>query len=429
MTLPSARLQPGHRKLLILVLAALAWLLLAEGGYRVYRMAAGRSYSRAWAEARLDALVADLHGLQFAPAGAKSDLAKEGMAVHPYQGYQIALYTQTGAELARYFSTPEAKSNFDVVLLGGSVAAEFGNWASEHFLPELARDPRLAGREVRLHSAACPGHKQPQHALTLQWLFSQGWKPDAVVLLDGYNELAVSAENAGAGVNPLFPYWIEMQMRLGSAPQDSEDLRLLGRAVAARDEADELGQGFRGSAQNLSAILGTWQVHRLEGAVRRARLRQLDLQEHERVKIAAGKSLTVGGGSFDGAPAAVQERAIEAWREGSRSMQAMCRVRGIPFLHVLQPSPCDVGSKPLTPEEAEGARYPPSWAEAVARGYPRLREVGAELAGEGVGFLDASRVFADHRERIYRDGCHFGGPGCSILGPLMAQALLRLWKE
>jgi hypothetical protein len=429
MTLPSVRLQPGHRKLLILVLAALGWLLLAEAGYRVYRMAKGRTYSRAWAEARIDELVADLHGQQFEPAEQKSDLAKDGMAVHPYQGYQVGLYTRTSDELAHYFATPEAKANFDVLLLGGSVAAEFSNWAPVDFLPELERDPRLAGREVRLHTAACPGHKQPQHALTLQWLLSQGWKPDAVLLLDGYNELAVSAENAGAGVNPLFPYWIEMQIRLGSAPQDSEDLHLLGRAVAAREEADELGQVYRGSARNLSAILGLWQIHRLENAVRRARQRQQDIQEHERVKLKAGRSLTVRGGSFDADPLAVQEQAIEAWREGSLSMQAMCRVRGITFLHVLQPSPCDAGSKPLTPEEAEDAKNPPVWAAAVARGYPRLREVGAELAREGVSFFDASRVFADHAERIYRDGCHFGSPGFAVLGPLMAQGLLRAWKE
>jgi hypothetical protein len=124
----------------------------------------------------------------------------------------------------------------------------------------------------------------------------------------------------------------------------------------------------------------------------------------------------------------VRETSVAAWREGSRSMLAICRARGITFLHVLQPSPCDAGSKPLTPEEATAAAAHPLWAEAAAQGYPRLREVGAELAAEGVPFLDATGVFKGHEEPIYRDNCHFAGEGCAILGPIVAEALLRAWK-
>lgn len=422
---------PGRsrpRKLLILGLASLVWLLLAEGGWRAYLAAAGQVQGRTAVEARLDALIGDLHGDRFVPEAEKSDLAKAGMAIHPYQGYQIGWYTRSGQESVRYFGSQEAATNFDVVLIGGSVAAEFGNWSSQCLIPRLQQDPRLSKRVIRLHNVACPGHKQPQHALTLQWLLSQGWKPDAVILLDGFNELAVSAENAKAGVNPLFPYWIEMQMRLGNATTDSEDLSLLGRAVAARDEAEELRVRLSGWPIGVSALAGSYAVHRLETAVHRAQQRVLELQAHEAKKGDRAKSLSIGGPGFDNDPAAVQALAIEAWREGSLSMQAICRARGIPFLHVLQPAPGDRGSKPLTAEEEQAAANPPLWAEAVGRGYPRLREVGAELSRAGVDLLDATGVFAGHAERIYRDNCHFAGEGCAILGPLVAEALLRAWK-
>ncbi len=422
---------PPHRRvprILLLAAASVVWLLVIEGGYRLVRALRGESYHAAAAEARLDALIDQLHGTPFVPEAAKTDLAKSGMAIHPYQGFAIAWYTRSGQDEVRYFQSEEAGRNADVVLIGGSVAAEFGNWAGQSLIPELQKDPRLSGREIRLHNVACPGHKQPQHAMTLQWLLSLGWKPDAVVLLDGFNELAVSAENVKVGVNPLFPSWVEMQMRLGGSLNEPQDLELVGRAVAAREEAEDLRGRLRRWPLTSSALAGTWAVHTLEGAVGRARGRMLDVQEHQAAKKQEIHSLTIAGPGFDADPAAVLAQCVEAWREGSRSMQAICNARGIAFLHVLQPSPCDPGSKPLTPEEAEAARNPPLWAESIAKGYPRLRAVGAELATEGVHFLDATQVFAGHEEPIYRDTCHFGGEGCAILGPVIAKALLAVWK-
>jgi hypothetical protein len=110
-------------------------------------------------------------------------------------------------------------------------------------------------------------------------------------------------------------------------------------------------------------------------------------------------------------------------------MQALCRARGIVFLHVLQPAACYAGSKPLTPEETAQAGKPQLWTEAAAAGYPRLREIGAELAAEGVDFLDATGIFAGHPEPLYKDSCHFGAEGCAILGPRIAEAFLKAWKR
>ena len=418
---------PLRRKLLVLGLALAFWTLAAEGGYRLWRAWKGEPYHAAKARARLDEIEAELTGALLAPGPMKDDLGKVGMAIHPYQGYQITGHTKGAADLARYFASDEARETFDIVLIGGSVAAEFANWAPQYLLPQLQQDPRLAGRKVRLHGIACPGHKQPQHCMTLEWILSLGWKPDAVVLLDGFNELAVGAENAKAGVNPLFPYWIEAQMRLGSALKEPEDLDLLGRAMAARLEAQDLYAELKGSRRMSSAVLGSWSLARLEAAAGRSRARAQALKDHEEGKKGV-HSLTVGGPPFENTPDAVREQCAQAWAEGSRSMQAICRASGSCFLHVLQPAAADEGSKPLTAEEAAFAKTPPLWGEATKLGYPRLRELGAELTREGVQFLDASRIFVGHPEPIYRDGCHFEEEGQSILGAFVAEALLRTWK-
>jgi hypothetical protein len=421
--------RPVLRRLQILVLAGLAWLLLAELAYRGWRAIRGRPYSAAWAETQLDALVGQLRGSNFVPQSAKSAPDAADLTLHPYLGFEGVEFTRSGAELVRYFASPEAKANFDIVLTGGSVACGFGNWSAQYLLPAIQADPRLAGRQVRLHNLACPGHKQPQHVITLEWLLAQGCMPDALILLDGFNEIAVAAENARVGVHPLFPYWAETQIRMAGAFDDPEDLRLLGRAVAARDEAEELGARLRGLRLRWSALAGTWEVHQLEGSVRRARGQMLALQQHQAARKSNGAhSVSVGGPGFDKDPQAVQRQSIEAWREGSLSMAASCRERGIFFLHVLQPSPCDRDSKPLTPDELHGLRLAPLWDASIAKGYPVLREVGAELRRRGVNFFDATQVFAGHSERIYVDCCHFEEAGCAILGPRVAEAFLKAWK-
>lgn len=422
------RRRPLARKLLVLAVASCSWILLAEVSYRLWRALAGETYCSSSTESRLDALLDDLRGVSYLPKAAQTDLDKAGFSIHPYQGFESAWYTVTGPDSVRYFASPEAAANYDIVVLGGSVASEFTNWTTQYLIPTLAADPHLAGRQIRVHNAACPGHKQPQHALTLEWLLSQGWKPDAVLLLDGYNELAVAAENAQAGVHPLFPYWIEMQMGLGNALGDPEELELIGRAVAARQEAEACRERLRRWPVCTSAIGGTWALHTLERSVGEARVRLRAVQEHEAAKSKQLHSSTIAGPGFDPDPAAVLATSVEAWREGSRSIHALCRLRGIRFLHVLQPSASDQGSKPLTAEEATAAAQPPLWAAAIATGYPRVREVGAELARSGVPFLDATQVFAGHSERLYRDGCHFEGPGCAILGPFIAKAFLERWK-
>jgi hypothetical protein len=413
----------------IAVAAALVTLLAAEAGYRVYRRIAKDPYSSARAEARLDGLMEELRGLQFVPAAATTNAVDPDLILHPYQGYQIKWQVQSSEAAVKYFQSEEARANYDVLIIGGSVAATYGNYADRFLTPALHKDPRLAGRVIKYHNVACPGHKQPQHAAGLQWLLSSGWAPDGVLLIDGYNEIAIAEENAGVGVNPLFPSWAEIQMRMGNALNDTKTLDLKARVLDAQSEAEALNRRLRAWPLTQSALTGTWAVRALGRAVEHMREGRRALRGHIEAEMKDGHSLTVAGPSFDRSPDKVLEQTLRAWRESSRSMQAMCEVRGIQFLHVLQPAACDKGSKPLDPEEVETAGEATPWGISIAAGYPHLRESGKQLERDGVHFLDASSVFSGHTERIYSDGCHFGAEGSEILSQLIAAAFLRNWRK
>jgi hypothetical protein len=78
----------------------------------------------------------------------------------------------------------------------------------------------------------------------------------------------------------------------------------------------------------------------------------------------------------------------------------------------------------MSADEVRECTIGPDWKRGVLEGYPLLRGAGAELAARGVPFLDASRTFADVRETLYFDACHFGPEGNRILAEAIAEAFL-----
>jgi hypothetical protein len=103
-------------------------------------------------------------------------------------------------------------------------------------------------------------------------------------------------------------------------------------------------------------------------------------------------------------------------------------VRGIPFIHVLQPTFHDEGSKPPTQEELDHSEIDPDWLEGVVHGYPRLRAAGERLQAAGVPFFDASRLFEEVQETLYYDNCHVVAAGSRMLGRYCARRALEVME-
>lgn len=98
--------------------------------------------------------------------------------------------------------------------------------------------------------------------------------------------------------------------------------------------------------------------------------------------------------------------------------------RGIEYIHVLQPTLTDEGSKEVSPDEAlilAGGRE----GTCVREGYPHLRRLGEDLVEEGVEFRDATGTFKGMTERIYRDACHYNRIGNTVLAEALLKPLLE----
>lgn len=428
--------------LVVLVLGVLFALL--EGGYRGYLAVSGLGHSSAVARdewlGQLD-WIRRPHGaiamgaLDLGEASGAAMAPRVGTPVlSPYMGIDMLELLEQYVPMADYFGTPEAERTFDVVLLGGSVAMLMGaeEKAKESFEAILAADPRLAGRPVRFINEARAGTKAPQTSIVCHLLFQLGWQPDLVVLLDGFNEVALANENRRTGAHPFYPAvgtWSHLTPEVDYSTKDVE--LLVAIELAQRRSRGLLEAGLRGGVYRtafgtrvLNALLSRPNAeHAAAKAALSARRNEAGMTVALRGPEPTGDSEELGG------PDELDESfrsMIRVWAESAINLDAICRAHGVPLLHVLQPTLFDEGAKPISERELAVCQISAFWKEGVLEGYPRLRAEGERLRERGVHFVDGSPLFAKRTETLYRDACHLLAPGSVALAEFVAESAVKL---
>jgi hypothetical protein len=253
------------------------------------------------------------------------------------------------------------------------------------------------------------------------YFLALGFEPDAVVCIDGFNEVAIGNQNAAAfAAHPMHPslaHWGHLEL-FGRA--DAEMLDRMAELRRLQERARTLVSTFR--TWRWSAVAGRLYL----ASIYDARERQVRAHTgYSRAIARRGRELGLLGPEFDGDFDAVLDLSVRCWAESSRSLAAICGVHGIQYVHALQPTLLDVGSKPPTDAERAVSGTLDAWARAVPPGYPRLRTAGDELRAAGVHFVDASMAFEGVEETLYFDACHFGPAGSALLAEAIAAALLE----
>lgn len=405
-----------------MLLGLLGAILLAEGICRIDNLFPGKVYSasamRGYLESRAAATYyGDL--VEYAAAQAGVDPSEHRLVPDPWSGWTSPWQLRRVAQGTRWFREGEHEDTFDVVLLGGSFAAQFGNSNDPRLQEWLSKIPEVGARRVEFWNLSLAAHKQPAHLHRLTGVLALGWKPDLVVCIDGYNDLAISAENASVGVSPVYPSagWWGGMARAGVVDTQALDLLVEMRAaqmrIAGRAQTG-LRLGVWRSAL-LSRIWTAW-LSEPQAEFRDARERHMAWMGAEGSQIAARGPLDPAEASRqsavqDGVPAGVI-----AWADAARNMQAICDRRGVPLVHAIQPGLDDTGSKPPSEEETRTRAVKTLWRNSVRIGYPLLRQKIEELAREGVIVRDGSRVFAERTETLYVDACHLNDRGYELYG-------------
>jgi len=382
-------------------------LFLAEVTWRGVLLAAGNPYSASTARSDVDG---SLHRMG---APLEGVAPSQRLALHPYVGFESVADREAVAGQLRFLRAHEGDLPFTILVLGGSQARIFcdreHNGGSDALVEELRRGWGDPDRGVEVIGHAREAYKQPQQVMLLVHLLALGLEPDVVVNIDGFNEVAIGLLNHVTGLDPSFPahpQWSHVVGRFSADPSQAGqwDLANFERVRAART-VERLDPFFA------SALTGS-------------ALRAWVQRRHDRWREQLAAVTVSGDVGNAGTDDEALDRLVDIWVNSSSSLRSLCAARGVRYLHVLQPTLHDDGSKTLTPDERRSGATDPVVERGVRKGYPLLRAAIPRLSAAGVDVLDASRLFVEVKERIYYDSCHFNRPGTELLGAAIGRALV-----
>ncbi len=343
--------------------------------------------------------------------------------IHPFYGFEDR-YDLHG--VLRYFEQERKEEDYVVVILGGSVASVQANRQDNTFRAAVAGGRGIDENQVKILNSAHGAYKQPQQVMALSFLLSQGFVPDVVINIDGFNEVAISAHNASLGVRPEYPsvtMW-EPLVKSGIGSPDSQEKLLT--IFSLRKQADRLLANSLRFKAHYSAMLGTY----IDSLMRR--LRHNYLRNYSEWIAELAKAPTPSKNLAPPYTSDVKNAiasSADLWFESSLTLKSLCDGRSIEYLHFLQPTLLDPGKKELTEDEEEVGDALPEWTEGVKIGYPLLLSRSKEFPGKNISFFDCSGIFQKTKKTLYIDCCHYNTMGNDILGAFIAAQLGKVVSQ
>ena len=315
-----------------------------------------------------------------------------------------------------------SRGKFVIAVLGGSVAWYFSIDGAETFRQELAKSQQYRDQEIIIVPLALSGFKQPQQLFTLQYFLMLGFEFDAVINIDGFNEVALHpAENASQKVSITYPRSWYSRVRELATPDNVESVYHI---LSERKARQEWASRFVRMPYRYSTTLNLiWRLG--DNSYSRA------IQNEQEVMMAQKLTgippyLQTGPHVDYSSEQQIFNELAQLWRNCSLQLHRICEANNIAYYHLLQPNQYFEGSKPMSAEERETVILPGHrYSEGVIKGYPLLKREGNELVKQGVQFTDLTMLFANTHAQTYRDNCcHFNELGSKILAQAVADAVL-----
>jgi hypothetical protein len=368
-------------------------------------------------------------------------------AVHPYFGFTHAPGTpfeipeslrEPGAAPARLttnnfgFVSPHAypfrkTGNNQVVvgLFGGSVGVWFCTVGAPRLVERLQQHVYFRDKEIVPLCFSHEGYKQPQQALVLAYFLSIGQAFDLVVNIDGFNDVALAALNAGRGLESSMPSVQHMDPLVAIINQSAltpEKLASLAAIVNGRQRLTERLDRIRSNriaAVNL--LLERSYQRELDQYVRElGRFSNLPSNPPENALVQVAPA---DKGASHGVPFSTL---ASHWTAASRLMRDMLAAQGAAYVHVLQPNQYETTRRFSDAEAAVALSDSSPYKNSVEQGYPALRDAArTQLTPQQVAFFDATHVFDDEPAPVYMDNCcHYTLAGNRRLADFVAASIL-----
>jgi len=357
-------------------------------------------------------------------------------AIHPFLGWvhnpQVSEPTEIfgraipvnelGFQDTNHAVQKRGSDRFLLAIAGGSVAWQMSIAGEETLRKKLESHVALKGRRLEIVRLATSGYKQPQQLMALNYVQTLGGEFDAVVNVDGYNEVALAiAENTDAGTAMAYPRaW---HARVIEA-MDPRSFAAASQLLHLRASRQLMAQHFQNSWFRGSPMRVLWWRFR-DSQAKRAMV-EFGFEVSRQRK---GSFLNHGPQEEFADRDAICTAAVDLWQRSSDQMNRVCNANNALYLHVLQPNLYLSESKPtLSSHEQEFCYGPEMITSAIAtETYPLLRSRAEQLEQLGVRFSDQTMLFADISDTIYVDPyCHYNARGNEMLATSVAEELLEM---
>jgi hypothetical protein len=318
---------------------------------------------------------------------------------HPYFGYESPRTRASEKILSEV-----GDGDFVIGILGGSVAASFGDYAIDHpghFESLREAIPAFGRKNLRIVTLADGGYKQPQQFFVVAYFID---KLDLVINIDGFNDaLPFHLLPVYPLEFPRFPQFLGRTSQGGIKTSIGRAARWIYKYMTYAPTTNKLHGLSRSSLYflcwyNLSDLL--YRVVRASEALYYAS--EFEIHQSEDLRKASRIEL-------------IQKR-IPIWKKYTILEDDFVRkLKGKPVFFFLQPNQYLKNSKPFSEQEKQKA-FDPVWHESNQEMMVLLKAAAQDLRRSGVPVVDLTGIFSETKETVYQDDCcHVNDLGNEIM--------------
>lgn len=359
-----------------------------------------------------------------------------GIALHPYFGWinvpnkkitTDAVLTRISSSLHTYyinnwgfpsqFDYPYMKNDNDFVvfILGGSVAAYFSIVEGDNFIKKLEK--LGINKHIKLVNLASFGYKQPQQLNILQYAIIEGMKPDLVINIDGFNEIALGHSNYSLySINPIYPSGHHL---FSSIFELSEGLGFRQNIIKLLADKYSLNKMELYAYRNLLNLSDS-NIIRIILLTVYDYMKVKEVEIEQAISLQASKSPDMAKHFYKSVYQSDKqihsscEYLVSVWKNSINLIDDMCNGIGCFFLEVAQPTFSYKYSKNfLTPNEKNSFSHG-TWDHGIKSCYGILEKEIHVMEKEGLNTLNLIRIFKSINSDIFVDQVHFNENGYDI---------------
>ena len=400
------------------VMLLLTWLAIEALGFGAYFFITHSLYSKNKIKDEIRSNIDKQGVLQVGQGGLKWGQFVE--VLHPYFGYVADPNRNEGISdfgfLASKGINPIEKRTDDKLIVGvfgGSFAAQLYMLSG----PVLNECLKLSNRDILLLNFAAGGYKQPQQLLILNYFLSLGAEFDAIINIDGFNEIALPvSDNLPNDVNPFFPRAWHLRVATVIDPVQIQQIGQLKLLESKKASWARLFNNHKLYRSPTMALIWQLRDRILNKEIYETRL-LINNADANKGSVGAANYAATGPRYSYSSDVELYADLVDMWRRTSLQMSLIARANGTAYYHFLQPNQYLPDSKPMGAEERKIAlRDDNPYRQATENGYPLLQKAGEALGQAGVDFTDLTLIFSEITEPLYADSCcHLNRRGYDIV--------------